>query len=583
MTDAPSVPEPTQQSLWDGSVAPFLERHFFLLCVLVIGIACVRIVSTYDALSLTVDEPFHLACGIQYLANHTYTIEAQHPPLARAAVALGPYLLGARPAGESDAVGEGLAILGEGVHPGKTIFFMRLGNLLFFVLGCCVVCAWARHFFGTAIGVLATALFTLTPAVLADAQLATTDMALGATVAAAFLSLIFWAEKPNWRRTRLLGFCAALACVSKFTALGYLPAAAALALVAYLWTVRPGFRRLRELAKERLVTVPWAGLALALTIWAAYFFSIGPVASPTFGSYRRIPAPEFFYGIGAALAHNRNGHAAYLLGHFQFTGWWYYFPVALAVKTPIAFLVLVVAGLVAMIRARNRLPCLLLVAFSIGILAPAMASNIDIGIRHIEPIWFGLSIIAAVGVRYLLEWKHAGFGGAVSASALAAWLVISVAVHHPDYIAYFNAFAGKQPEKILVDSNYDWGQDLKLLANRLHELGAQQVSLASAVRIPAHAVPSRIDYLESWYGLPYVTAASMCTPAPGWNVISTTVTKIYSHLEGSRFYRADDNSATPWYDQIAPDERLGPLLMFNIRPDQKFLSQPCHQPNLKPE
>src|SRR5690242_14255197 len=52
--------------LWKTQIAPFFERHFWILCVCLVGIAGGRMISTYGALSLTVDEPAHLACGIEY-------------------------------------------------------------------------------------------------------------------------------------------------------------------------------------------------------------------------------------------------------------------------------------------------------------------------------------------------------------------------------------------------------------------------------------------------------------------------------------------------------------------------------------
>ena len=108
--------------------------------------------------------------------------------------------------------------------------------------------------------------------------------------------------------------------------------------------------------------------------------------------------------------------------------------------------------------------------------------------------------------------------------------------HHPDYLAYFNGFAGKAPEKILVDSNYDWGQDLKLLAKRLHQLGVKEFSLA-AVNGVGMSMPEFDDYLETWYGLPTIKDVDLCSPSPGWNVVSTTVEQTFSRLPDSRFYR----------------------------------------------
>jgi len=77
----------------------FLERHARSAVLVLILIASVRIVSTYTVFNHTSDEPNHIACGMEWLDKGTYTYEAQHPPLARVAAALGPYLLGIRSQG----------------------------------------------------------------------------------------------------------------------------------------------------------------------------------------------------------------------------------------------------------------------------------------------------------------------------------------------------------------------------------------------------------------------------------------------------------------------------------------------------
>jgi hypothetical protein len=87
-------------------------------------------------------------------------------------------------------------------------------------------------------------------------------------------------------------------------------------------------------------------------------------------------------------------------------------------------------------------------------------------------------------------------------------LVCSVAAH-PDYLAYFNAFAGDHPEKILVDSDLDWGQDLLRLSAELRSRGITEVAVAynggtdlSQMNLPAYQI------------LP------PCKPATGWVAIS---------------------------------------------------------------
>jgi hypothetical protein len=286
-----------------------------------------------------------------------------------------------------------------------------------------------------------------------------------------------------------------------------------------------------------------------------------------------LPAPVFFAGVMTTLTHNSGGHGSYLLGHFSWEGWWYYFPVALAVKTPIAFMVLAALGFYVCLRDRSQTLYLLPVAFTLGIFLPALRSHIDIGIRHIEPIWISLSIISSLGLRQLLQRTRAGIVSGFSGGALILWMTISVAYHHPDYLAYFNAFAGTKPEQVLVDSNYDWGQDLKLLARRLQQLGVQKVSLA-ITQDAGYGPATNYAYLRAWYGVPQAQQVNTCVPSPGWNVVSTTVERSLSHWAGARYYRGPGNS-TAWYEQVEPTERIGPLLLFDVPQGSQLRSSKC--------
>jgi hypothetical protein len=544
---------------WENQLAPWLEKHFLVLCLCFVGIGCARIISTYSALSLTADEPSHFACGLQYLATHTYRYEPEQPPLSRMMQALGPYLAGSRPLGLPSPVEEGLSVIAHSGNVDRTIFLMRLGNLPFFLLACLVVCGWSWYALGKPIAVVATGLFTLLPTVLADGGLATTDMALGANVAAAFFATLLWAERPAWLRALLLGLFTGLACLSKFPALGYLPCAGCLALASYLVVRWPGWLGLWRLAKQRAATLALAAATTALLIWAGYWFSVGQFTSHWFFFGRvfgaPLPAPEFFDGIRVALHHNRQGHWAFLLGECRRTGWWYYFPVALAVKTPIAFLILLALGTFVCLRERARPVHLMLLAFSLGILLPAMRSRIDIGIRHVEPIYISFAIISALGFKQLLQWGRTGAKSALTAGVLVAWMAISGAARHPDYLAYFNEFAGRNPENILVDSNYDWRQDLKLLAKRLHELGVKEFSAAMGGNVQDH------HYWEAWYGLPNMKVANVAMASPGWTVVRPTLDKAFKFelLSGS-------NVSTPWFDQVVPTERVGSLLLYYVPP-----------------
>jgi len=224
---APSPPR--ARDPWEQRLQPFLERRSLVLAMCLLAIAAARIIATYSEFSNTADEPTTLGCGLQYLGQHIYRYEPQHPPLARVAVAALPYLLaGAQPLGMPDMGDDGRTTLFHSADPSHLLMLMRLGILPFFLLAAMVTYFWARHCFGGAAGVFAIALFTMLPPVLAHGGLATLDMALTGCLGAAFLTFMLWAEKPTWRSGIWFGVCTGLASVSRFTAFGYLPACATL-------------------------------------------------------------------------------------------------------------------------------------------------------------------------------------------------------------------------------------------------------------------------------------------------------------------------------------------------------------------
>src|SRR5262245_60953281 len=100
-------------AIWPLDVREMLHRHSRLIAIIIVLVASARIISTYNIFSHTLDEPAHIACGLEWLADGAYKWEPQHPPLARIAAALGPYLLGARPQGTPRI--DGFAMTREGM------------------------------------------------------------------------------------------------------------------------------------------------------------------------------------------------------------------------------------------------------------------------------------------------------------------------------------------------------------------------------------------------------------------------------------------------------------------------------------
>jgi len=283
------------------------------------------------------------------------------------------------------------------------------------------------------------------------------------------------------------------------------------------------------------------------------------------GWQTKLPAPEFFDGVSVAMRHNTVGHNAYLLGVSGTKGWWYYFPITLSVKTPIAFLLLLLPGIASCWKSRAKPGFLLPLAFSLGILFTGMAGNVNIGVRHILPVYIGFSMIAGIAVSNLLRRGAAPMGLAV---ALVLWMAVSGAVKHPDYLAYFNELIRSEPEKVLVDSDLDWGQDLKRLSRRMRALGAARIA------IEPFGPPS----LPLLYGLPPAEAVDPSFPTQVWTVIHPTIA--YTLDRGGNGNMAGTDYASivnaaqarlPWFLQTDPTERVGALLLFKT-PKEKLVA-----------
>ncbi len=533
----------------------WLPKHSFGVFILLVALGSLRIVSTYHVFSQTSDEPAHIAAGLEWLSKGVYHYETQHPPLARVATALGPYLSGLRSSDTPSMWKEGLRILYDDGHGDRNLALARLGILPFFWVACFVVYLWGKRYLGEPATALSVLCFTFLPPVLAHAGLATTDMALTAMVSASFLAAMIWLDRPSAVHTLILGGTTALAVLSKFSSLPFIPAALGAALTWYLIAERPGVARL---AGARRYILPFCGAVLVglIVIWAGYRFSFGPIPPlprdlqpvevteglrpipPSPPLSFRVPAPELFSGIQEVMAHNDKGSGAYLLGHHSDSGWWYYYLIALAVKTPLPFLALLVCG----VFVSNRRGPGLALGFSLGILAFASwFSHINIGLRHVLPVYVGFAIVAGAGAGRLLEYAQSSRLARWILGVLLLWLVATSTLSHPDYLAYFNGLVGDTPEKFLLDSDLDWGQDVKRLAARLHELGASEVAFAPYFLIDPEA-----------QGLPPVHDLDPEKPSPGWNAVGLTALKAW------RFgHWGDEPDLKFWPDQIKPTEKVG--------------------------
>ena len=522
---------------------------------MLVTIGSLRIVSTYNVFSHTSDEPAHIAAGLEWLSKGVYQYEPQHPPLARVAAALGPYLSGLRSGGNPNMWREGLAVLFQDGHYDRTLALARLGILPFFWGASLTIYLWGKRYLGEPSTAFAVLCFTFLPAILAHSGLATTDMALTATVGASFLAAMIWLDRPSPFHSLILGAVTGLAVLSKFSALVFIPAASRSSPIWYLATERPRPLDLFEEHGKIRLAIFWrvagefpphlGGISFLIRRGSVLLRAAARSRSgcdfprtPSFSL--RLPAPELYAGIQQVMDHNDRGHDAYLLGEYSESGWWFYYFVVLAVKTPLPFLGLVLCGFLLSEGRRSRGPGLAL-AFSLGILLVAsFISHINIGVRHVLPVYMGFAIVAGVGASRLLEVGRTSKRARWILGGLLLWLVATSALSHPDYLPYFNALAGREPEQILVDSDLDWGQDMKRLTKRLTNSASGTWRSPNSFR--------RCDKRD----LPSLHPFDPTTPSPGWNAASITGLKLWQFKQ-----QREAPKSRYWPAQIKPTEKIG--------------------------
>jgi PQQ-dependent dehydrogenase (methanol/ethanol family) len=524
-----------------------------------------RVAARYNQ---TFDEPAHIAAGMEWLRDGSYSYDPQHPPLARVAAALGPMLDGARAQHRRTMWEEGNAILIQGNHYVRTLRLARLGMLPFLLLLLGVVWAWARWLYDDRTAALAVLLTASMPQILAHSSLATTDIPLAATLCWALYAFARWIDRPSRRHTLFFGLAGGAALVTKFSSIPFFAVAALLIVIAIAITERREARlarslpdesreartvaegeRSRGIARRYLVALSpyWrpglaAALVAGLVVWATYRFHVALARG-----FIPVPAPELIEGIRQLAAHNDLGHPSYLFGEISRHGWWYYWPVVLALKTPVAFLSLGAVGVAFTMLGRGRRTgwrALSPLLGALAILIVAMLGSIDIGVRHVLPI-YPLLAIPAAGAAVALWQQRQRVAVRVALVALVAWQVADAARVYPEFLADFNIMAGRNPSRVLVDSNLDWGQDLRELADTLAARNVSSLSLFYFGTTPVGA-----------FGLADTVRIGGAGPATGWIAASRT------------YLRGAYAPCFTWLRDYTPVAKIGSsMLLYHILPD----------------
>ena len=475
--------------------------------------------------SITIDELVMIPSAYYHLVDGDFQLVNEHPPLSKLLAAV-PLLFIQPEEVPNDPT---KSVTAEDKYVRQYTFWDKNGSrfvaigfwarvpmiLLTLVTGV-LIFIFARWLFGSRAAVLAVALFSLEPTFLAHGRVVQTDAPAAFGYLLFFMALYVYWQKQTWRIAFGLGAAAALAILGKYSMLlvGLVPPPA---FVVLWW--KSSSRRV--IAAHALVTI--AGLLLVIN--AAYYFKHAPLDSSepawiiaNFPSYGQAVASvvsvltylvpkEFLLGICFQVIHNRQGHSAGLLGMYSQTGWWYYFPVAMALKLTLPFLILSLgSALLACKRiiANREFKFLWLLVPTLIYLIFVLFSRINIGVRYMLPMFPFVIILSAWLLDQLLKIRSSRVASA-AAMILLAWVLVEAVRAYPNHISYMNQVASRGPHWwYLSDSNVEWGDDLHALAEYLQQKGERRVQDATL---------GGFGVLQ-YYGIERIDALSTNAPEP---------------------------------------------------------------------
>lgn len=495
----------------------------------------------------------------------------------------------------------------------KIIFWSRLPLILLAVGFGWFLFWWTKQRFGNAAGLLTLTLFAFSPTVLAHSRYVTTDLGAAFGFFIAIASFILFLEKPDWRRVLLAGAALGAALLLKFSTILLLPLFAILLLA---WIAVKPYLHLRErwrlgarlLGKSVLIGL--IALVLVLTVYALFIWNYPQErqlrdAEFLLSSYGFRPAvnldlalirnpatrPLGQYLLGLLMVQQRSagGNTAFFLGEVSAAGSRLYFPLLYFLKESLALHILTLIAIGLGLRKVVRRTKLSLVRtwisdhfieFSSLVFVAfywilSITSPLNIGVRHVLPTFPFIYLLVSRQIvawlrlqefpdpRTWLEWLRGVHQTYIKVipkyllvGLLMLWLIAGAIAVFPHYLSYYNLLGGGASTgwRIAVDSNHDWGQDLKRLARFVEKNNVQKI----AVDYFGGGSPQYYlgDKFEPWQ--------SSRGPARGWFAISSTFRQGAFGTPAPGFIRKPEDSYD-WLKPYTPAAQIGySILVYNL-------------------
>jgi hypothetical protein len=497
--------------------------------------------------SAVYDEPIHLAAGYAAVGAGDFRIDPSHPPLLRALAALPGWISGQAvlrlPAIDDEAPLEWL----PRAYPFAQRFLyndnnadrvLERGRLVIRLLGILLaglMFLWLREWLGLTAAVFALVLFAVEPNLNAHSMLVTTDLGVTCFIFGTVYFLWRTAQTFTWPNVIGVAVCCGLAVASKFS--GLILGPIVLVLVGITWR-----RNAYMTARQALTIVAACAAGTWLIVWASYGFRYAPSANPQWvfdfvhssaadssPVFARIVQwtdryhllPNAFSGGLLYAADTARQLPAFLAGDVNPDGWWYYFPLALLLKTPLSLLLLLALGVWTIARRpiafEDTTPFIVVpIAAYLGV---AMLSGVNIGVRHVLPVFPFLLMVAAAGCASLFL----GTARRVVLTVLMTTAVAEFASVYPFSLTFFNPLIGGSHNgyRYLADSNLSWGQGLKRLKRWMDAHNVEHLNLAYFGQADPRYYGLSVTHLP---GAPGFATSQIARPTlPGYVAISSTV------------------------------------------------------------
>jgi hypothetical protein len=479
------------------------------------------------------DEGDHIYSGYMNWTRGEYSLNPEHPPLVKliATLPLLPLHLKIAPRQnrffKDEAYFGGRELIFRNapqygglytsdtllfrVHMGALVFGLTLGLLLFL---------FAQEAFGPTAALIALALYVFDPTILANAPFVATDMGGSCGIFAAVYTFYRFAKQQTVPRAALCGLATGLALTTKHSAVLLVPILVLLAAgeLAARWRNQRRFPSRDALHLAAGLALLWT-LAL-FVLWGVYSFryamhSSGVVLPPLasklpplapamrslilFCSHHHLLPESYLYGLVDVQQVGENT-TTYIFGRIYEHGVWYYFPAILSLKFTVGFLGLLALAIFAFATGRlRRSREIFFLAFPVVFyLAIAMAGPLNIGVRHVLPIFAFTFALTGVGCAWLLQQRRLWI---YPIAALLLWHVTDSLRVFPNYLPYANVLWGgpANTHRYFTDSAVDWAQQLKFTrqyidAHHIHDCSfayfAAPFLLPSDYGIPCQPLPT---------------------------------------------------------------------------------------------